>query len=114
MLTRVKTYADEMNESMQEATALCGFNSSVIEIEKKVYKKSTKSRNLSQLHHFRYEIKDDKAMYRGWRYYKIGCGKMYELPECPQPPKYVVKSPFRENVTSVGKGKRTKSTEKNE
>ena len=108
------TTAEEMNSAMQDATALCGFNSCVMEIQKKTYQRSQCIKNITQLHNFQYELKDGKKMCRVWRYYEIGIGKLYELPLRPEAPVYTIISNFREDVTSVGRGIRSATTSKDE
>ena len=49
---------------------------------------------------------------RVWRYCNIGPGKVSELPECPKAPRYILKSKFRENISSVGSGKRARPENK--
>ena len=103
------TTACEMNEALQHATALCGFNTNVMDIEKGEKGKKRSIPNITQLHHFKYYKDDGKMMCRVWRYYKIGEGKVCVLPHCPVAPPYSVIIPFRDNITSLGQGKRNPS-----
>ena len=91
------TNAGKMNEAMQEATSLLGFNSNVMEIEKSQYPQSSKIKNITQFHNIEYVYDEDEPpKCRFCRHNKIGLGKVFELPECLDARSYNVKSPFRE------------------
>ena len=68
---------DEMNEVLQCANALCGFNSCVIEIlEKKKYEKHKYILNISKIHTVKYIYDGNNVSYKTWQYYGIGSGKV--------------------------------------
>lgn len=73
-----------------------------MEIEKSQYPQSSKIKDITQFHNIEYVYgEDEPPKCRVWRYYKID--KVFDLV------KYLnyqnVKSPFRDNVMSVGSGK---------
>ena len=100
------TTAEQMNMALQSATALCGFNSNVIDIENIKYTGKKTIKYITNYHCFLYKEVDGKIMCRVCRYYQIGVGKLFELPAVPSLPPYKVMIPFKEGVTSFGHGKR--------
>ena len=107
------TNAEEMNEALRTATALCGFNSSVMKIEKGVEEKQkakqqAKIKNISRIHHVKYLEKDGKMYYNVWQYYGIGSGKSFNVGALPATPKYEVTIPFQSDHLQLGLGKKKK------
>ena len=73
--------AEEMNKALRTATALCGFNSCVMEVEeKKKYKKQKNIKDISKVHSIKYEVDDNgKMKYHVKQYYGIGKGKEFAV-----------------------------------
>ena len=95
--------ADEMNEALQCANALCGFNSCVIEIlEKKKYEKHKYILNISKIHTVKYIYDGNNVSYKTWQYYGIGSGKVVTCGTEPSIPHHNVKSTFSNQYKSFG------------
>ena len=87
--------AYEMNEKLQCANALCGFNSCVIEIlEKKKYEKQKHLSNISKIHAMKYIYDGNNVSYKTWIYYGTGSGKLVTCGTEPSIPHHNVKSVF--------------------
>ena len=56
----------EMNEALRTATALCGFNSAVLEIEKTNCDAKENVKEISKIHHVKYVEKQGKQNYHVW------------------------------------------------
>ena len=96
--------AEQMNEAIRSATALCGFNSMVIEIEEKKSQPNEKNiKDVSKIHQIKYVTKGNKKMYHVWQYYAIGCGKLFQAGKEPISPKHRIKIPFKQQHLSTGK-----------
>jgi len=63
--------ASDMNQAMCKATALCGFNSCVLEISGKAIKENSKHiKNISRIHSIKYVYADGKCThFKVWQYY---------------------------------------------
>ena len=95
--------ADEMNEALQCANALGGFNSCVIEIlEKKKYEKQKHISNISKIHAIKYIYDGNSVSYKSWQYYGIGSGKVVTCGTEPSIPHHNVKSAFSNQCKSFG------------
>ena len=97
----------QMNEALRTATALCGFNSMVMEIkEKKVYSKQSNIRDVSKVHCIKYVQEGDELKYHAWQYYGIGEGKRFDVGDVPISLKVDVIVSFEKHHVSVGKAGR--------
>ena len=95
--------ADEMNEALQCANALGGFNSCVIEIlEKKKYEKQKHISNISKIHAIKYIYDGNSVSYKSWQYYGTGSGKVVTCGTEPSIPHHNVKSAFSNQCKSFG------------
>ena len=87
--------AAEMNDALQTATALCGFNSMVLEIqEKKHYVNDSNIKDVTKIHCIKYIEVDGKLKYHVWQYYGIEDGKQYNVGRVPISLKADVAVPF--------------------
>ena len=95
--------AVEMNEVLQCANALCGFNSCVTDIlEKKKYEKQKQISNISKIHTIKYIYDGNNVSYKTWQYYGIGSGKVVACGTEPSIPHHNVKSTFSNQCKSFG------------
>ena len=93
--------ADEMNEALQCANTLCGFNSCVIEIlEKKKYEKQKHISSISKIQVIKYIYGGNSVSYKTWHYYVIGSGKFVTCGTEPSIPHHNVKSTFSNQCKS--------------
>ena len=107
--------AIDMNLALCNATALCGFNSSVVEISGGKVKENPKSiKNISRVHSIEYEYINGRCTYfKVWQYYGIGKGKVFKVNGEPVPPVSKQIIPFKNNCDSFGEIK-SRSNQKEE
>ena len=104
--------AEQMNDALRTATALCGFNSMVMEIdEKKKYENEKNIKDLSKIHQVKYVVDDRQPQYHVWQYYGIGNGKSFKVGKEPEILKHTIKVPFESNHTSYGRASKASKKE---
>ena len=87
--------ANEMNNALRAATAICGFSSCVMNIEKEKCINPEHIKNISKVHHVKY-IDSQNPEFQVWYYYGIGEGKKYPVGKLPATPNYNVTVPFEQ------------------
>ena len=91
-----------MNDALQTATSLCGFNSMVLEIqEKKDYVNDSNIKDVTKIHCIQYIEVDGKLKYYVWQYYRIGDGKQYNIGCEPISLKADIAVPFQQEQISL-------------
>ena len=104
--------AEQMNDALRTATALCGFNSMVMEIdEKKKYENEKNIKDLSKIHQVKYVVDDRQPQYHVWQYYGIGNGKSFKVGKEPEILKHTIKVPLESNHTSYGRASKASKKE---
>ena len=94
--------AEQMNEALRSATAICGFSSCVMQIESGSPKNPKNIKKISRIHHVKYIMENKKEMFHVWQYYGIGEGRKFPVGEFPITPSYYVTAPFqRVNTLSL-------------
>jgi len=102
-----------MNEALRTATALCGFNSMVMEIEeKKIYQKQSNIKDVSKIHCVKYVVDEQEPKYHVWQYYGIGKGKLCNVGIEPLIVKRKITIPFKNDHLSFGRAKVTQEAKK--
>ena len=91
---------EEMNEALRTATAICGFLSSVLQIDKGEWENPKNIKKIARIHHVKYP-KDGKK-FRVWQYFGIGKGKEFKVGPLPTTPEYKVVIPFQQGHNSHG------------
>ena len=89
---------------MCKATALSGFTANVLDIkERKSYIKTKKIKNISKIHHVKYDYNDkSQTKFHIWQYSYICPGKKFDIPSQPKAPKYEEKMKFYDGVEKFG------------
>ena len=97
--------ANQMNNSLRTATALCGFNSMVLEITEKKIKNTDNSniKEVKKIHCVKYVMVNNQMKYHVWRYHGLGDGKTYNVGQAPTSLRSKVSVPFQEKHLSLGK-----------
>ena len=87
---------DQMYDAMCKATALSGFTANVLDIkERKSHTKTKKIKNISKIHHVKYDYNDkSQTKFHIWQYSNICPGKKFDIPSHPKTPKYEEKMKF--------------------
>ena len=85
--------AEEMNAALRAATAICGFSSCVMKIEKSTSINPENIKSVSKIHHIKYV----DSMFHVWQYYGIGKGKKYPVGALSPTPTYDITVPFEKN-----------------
>ena len=85
--------AEEMNAALRAATAICGFSSCVMKIEKSTSINPENIKSVSKIHHIKYV----DSMFHVWQYYGIGKGKKYPVGALSPTPTYAITVPFERN-----------------
>ena len=99
--------AVEMNEALR-TTALCGFNSCVLEIEdRSEYGRKQKTiSDISKVHSIKYLYNVDDFTLHVWQFYGIGCDKVFPVVDSPAAPKYSVTIPFDSENRTVARARK--------
>ena len=92
----------QMYDAMCKATTLSGFTANVLDIkERKSYAKTKKIKNISKIHHVKYDYSDkSQTKFHVWQYSNIGPGKKFDKPSQPKAPKYEEKMMVEKNLAS--------------
>ena len=91
--------AEQMNEALRSATAICDFSSCVMRIESGSPKKPKNIKKISRIHHVKYIMENKKEKFHVWQYYRIGEGRKFPVGELPITPSYNVTAPFQKDHT---------------
>ena len=93
---------NQMYDAMCNATTLSGFTANVLDIkERKSYAKTKKIKNISKIHHVKYDYSDkSQTKFHVWQYSNIGPGKKFDKPSQPKAPKYEEKMMVEKNLAS--------------
>ena len=68
--------ADQMHDAMCKATPFSGLTANVHDItEKKSYPKTNKIKNISRIHHVKYDYSEEKTKFHVLQYSNISPGK---------------------------------------
>ena len=87
--------ADQMYDAMCKATALSGFTANILDItEKKSYPMTNKIKNISRIHHIKYDYHKDGTKFHEWQYSNIGPGNKFDVPVEPKAPRFEEKGKF--------------------
>ena len=96
--------AEEINESLRTATALCGFNSSVMDIqERKNCEKQSNIKDISKIRCIKYIVENGVLKYHVSQNYVIGKGKVFPVGEQPVSIKRKITIPIKQDHQSVAK-----------
>ena len=95
---------DQMYDAICKATALSGFTANVFDIkERKSYIKTKKIKNISKIHHVKYDYNDkSQTKFHIWQYSYICPGKKFDIPSQPKAPKYEEKMKFFDGGEKFG------------
>ena len=95
---------DQMYDAMCKATALSGFTANLLDItERKSYAKKKKIKNISKIHHVKYDYSDkSQTKFHVWQYSNIGPGKKFDIPSQPKARKYEEKMKFYDGGEKFG------------
>ena len=82
---------------------MSGFTANVLDItEKTSYLKTNKIKNISRIHHVKYDYSENETKFHVWQYSNIGPGKKFDVPVEPKAPRFEEKVQFYDSGNKFG------------